>query len=162
MRVSSTAPLPLPASHCGTMDTWEKQNHVPHSHPQSRCPGQLIAPSILPPPPPPSVCFPPFRTRPPATSEGWKSLLPLRSCCASLCASHWRSAATLRNLIPPTLMVQSIIRTPVKLVRYWSVFSLYFHFSAPFSLLRHPPLFKWFYLILSDSMEAKRLLTRND
>lgn len=46
MRVSSTAPpLPLPASHCGTMDAWGKHNHVPRSHPQSRCPGQLVAPS---------------------------------------------------------------------------------------------------------------------
>lgn len=44
MRVSSPAPLPLPVSHCGTMDTWGKQNRVPRSQPHSRCPGQLVAP----------------------------------------------------------------------------------------------------------------------
>lgn len=52
----------------------------------------------------------------PAHSEGWSSLPCLRSCCASLCASLRRIAATLRNLISPTLMIQSITRTPVKLV----------------------------------------------
>lgn len=128
MRVFS--PAPLPASHCGTMDTWGKQNRDPHSHPQPRCPGQLVAP--------PSTsfasCFFLLPSISDVHSEGWKWLLPLRSCCASLCAFLWRSAATLRNLIPPTLMNLSTIRTHVKLVRYWSIFSLFFLYYLSLSL----------------------------